>query len=132
MERPSIRSWILALLLAACTKSSDSGSSGLAVRSISVPDFGRWECNRPIEFAFDQPIDFASVSTRSVRIRTQAGLPAVGTFTVKTIDADDDGEPERTVRGEQIHPESVAASGARFTRALRSLPASPSPSRCPG
>ena len=30
-----------------------SGSSPLVLLGISVPDFGQWECNRPIEFVFD-------------------------------------------------------------------------------
>ena len=60
MDRPSTRPWILALALAACRH--DSGSSALAVRNVSVPDFGSWECNRPIEFAFNQRIDLASVT----------------------------------------------------------------------
>jgi hypothetical protein len=96
MERPSSRPWILALALAACRNDSGTGSSALVVRSISVPDFGSWECNRPIEFAFGERIDFASVSARSIHIRTSLGVPAVGTFAAKPIDADGDGVPERT------------------------------------
>ena len=88
MDR-SFRPWILALALAACR--NDSGSSELAVRNVSVPDFGLWQCNRPIEFAFSQPIDFASVSSRSIRIRTSTGVPAAGTFAAKRIDANGDG-----------------------------------------
>src|SRR5688572_23094234 len=84
--------WILVLALVGCGQ--DSGSSGLVVQ-ISVPDFGSWESNRPIEFDFDQPIDFASVSARSVEIRS-AGAPAAGTFEAGTIDADGDGVPEGT------------------------------------
>src|SRR5262245_23917282 len=94
MDRSWARPWILALALAACR--NDSGSSELVVRSISAPDFGRWECNRPIEFVFSQRIDFASVSERSIQIRTAFGAPAVGTFAAKAIDANGDGLPERT------------------------------------
>src|SRR5262245_58823803 len=100
MDRLSTCPWVLAVALAACTQGSDPADlpdpSGFAVQSISVPDFGRWECNRPIEFVFDRPIDFASVSDRSVRIRTSGGVPAAGTYTAKAIDADDDGVPEGT------------------------------------
>src|SRR5262245_64957276 len=82
------------LALGACGQGSQSSSSSeLVVRSISVPDFGSWEANRPIEFAFNQPIDLASVSDRSIHIRTSAGVPAVGTFAAKTIEEDQD---ERT------------------------------------
>jgi hypothetical protein len=95
MQRSSIRPWILALALAGCGDAG-SGSSGLAVQSISVPDFGRWESNRPLEFAFDQRIDFATVSSESIRIRTSLGVPAVGTFGARSIDADGDGAPEAT------------------------------------
>ena len=63
MDRSSIRPWLLALGLAACR--NDSDSSELEVQSVSVPDFGLWECNRPIEFAFNQRIDLASVNARS-------------------------------------------------------------------
>jgi len=75
----------LVLGLAAC--SHGSGSGDLDVRGISVPDFGRWECNRPIEFVFDQPIDFASVGLRSIHIRTALDVPAAGTFAAKTSSA---------------------------------------------
>jgi len=94
MDRSSNRPWILALALAACR--NDSESSTLVVRSISVPDFGRWESNRPIEFVFDQRIDFASVSARSIHIRTSLGVPAAGTFAAKAIDSDGNGVPEGT------------------------------------
>ena len=96
MDRRSTRPWLLALVLAACSRGSGSGSSGLVVRSISVPDFGLWESNRPIEFAFNQRIDFASVSGQSIRIRTSAGVPAAGVFAAKTTDANGDGVPETT------------------------------------
>jgi len=88
----SIRLVVLALALAAC--SEDSDPSALVLRSISVPDFGSWESNRPIEFTFDQRIDFASVSGDSIRIRTSAGVPAAGTFAAKAIDANGDGAPD--------------------------------------
>src|SRR6185503_6394172 len=90
----STRPWILALALVACGKDSGSGSSGLLVQDISVPDFGEWESNRPIEFAFDQRIDFASVSADSIRIRTSLGVPAVGTFGAKSIDRNGDDAPD--------------------------------------
>src|SRR5262245_29771880 len=82
--------WILAFVLVACGK--DSGSSGLVVR-ISVPDFGSWQSNRPIEFDFEQPIDFASVSARSIEIHSADG-PAAGTFEPRTVDVDGDGVRE--------------------------------------
>ncbi len=94
MDRPSTRSWILPFALAACRSESDSAA--LVVQSISVPDFGLWECNRPIEFAFEQRIDFASVSIRSIHIRTSAGVPAAGTFAAKAIDANGDGAADGT------------------------------------
>src|SRR5262245_54408946 len=81
-------------LLVACGQ--DSGSAEFALRSASVPDFGRWESNRPIEFAFTQRIDFASVSGQSIRIRSSQGVPAAGTFTAKAIDSNGDGVPEGT------------------------------------
>jgi len=100
MDRSSTRLWILVLALAACSESGGSDPepepTGLVVQSISVPDFGSWQCNRPIEFAFAEPIDFASVSTLSIRIRTSAGVPANGTFAALAIDANGDGVPEGT------------------------------------
>jgi hypothetical protein len=92
----STRPWIFGLALVACRNDGDSEPSALALRSISVPDFGSWECNRPIEFAFGQRIDFASVSARSIHIRTSAGVPAAGTFAARAIDANGDGAPDGT------------------------------------
>jgi len=95
------------------------------VQSISVPDFGRWECNRPIEFAFDERIDFASVSARSIRIRTSVGVPAAGTFAARAIDADDDGAPEGTDERVIVFfprcPEADDLSDAGFTPGVRYL-----------
>src|SRR5262245_51462232 len=89
----STRLGLLALGLVACSDGSSS-SSGLVLRGISVPDFGSWESNRPIEFAFNRAIDFASVSGDSIRIRTSGGVPAAGTFAAKPVDANGDGAPD--------------------------------------
>src|SRR5262245_4372823 len=101
MRRTSTRSWIEGLALAvgvlafaACSQGSDS--SELVVDSVSVTDFGSWQANRPIEFSFNQRIDFGSVSAQSIRIRTSTGVPAVGAFAAKAFDTNGDGVPERT------------------------------------
>jgi hypothetical protein len=127
MNRLSTRPWILALVLVACRDDSGSGSdpSVFGVRSISVPDFGSWECNRPIEFRFSQPIDFASVSERSIRIRTSIGVPAVGTFALKPIDGNGDGVPdgadERIVVFYPSCPQAEDLSDAGLTPGQRYL-----------
>jgi len=123
VDRSSTGPWILALALTACRNESES--SGLEVRGISTPDFGLWECNRPIEFAFDQRIDFTSVSARSIRIRTSAGVPAAGTFTARALDADGDGtkdgSDERVVVFFPRCPEADDLSDAGFTPGARYL-----------
>ena len=125
MECSSSRPWILALALVACRNGGGSGSTPLAVQSISVPDFGRWECNRPIEFAFNQRVDFASVSTRSIRIRTSLGVPATGTFAAKPSDRNGDGAADGSDASVVVFYPSCPAnddlSDAGFTPGLRYL-----------
>src|SRR5262245_13833623 len=89
MKRTSIHVLVLAAL-AGC-HGSGSGDSTLLVQGISVPDGAQWPSNRPIEFAFDRTIDFATVHAESIRIETAGGVPAVGTFRAKEVDRDGDG-----------------------------------------
>lgn len=63
--------------------STQGSSSTFRVLSISVPNNGTWQINRPIEFKFDQDVDFSSVSLNTISIATPTGAPARGEFRLK-------------------------------------------------
>jgi hypothetical protein len=70
------------LLLAACGGAS-SGSGDFQLLAISVPENGQWKINRPIEFTFSKAVDFSSVDSNSLVVRTPEGQAALGEYTVK-------------------------------------------------
>ncbi len=74
-------------LVAGCGggRGSDSagGSTSFRILSISVPNNGIWQINRPIEFTFNQDIDFSSVNLNTINITQPAGTPAAGEFQLR-------------------------------------------------
>ncbi|MEM6675957.1 MAG: hypothetical protein AAF726_24120 [Planctomycetota bacterium] len=52
------------------------------VESVSVSDGSPWELNRPIDVAFSADVDFATVSSTTIRITESGGAPAVGAFSL--------------------------------------------------
>ncbi|MHC4892601.1 MAG: CIA30 family protein [Planctomycetota bacterium] len=81
------------LLLTACG-GGGAGSGDFQLIQISVPQNGEWQINRPIEFEFSQPVDFSTVDSNSITIRTPNGQAALGQFSVKQ---DANGNPVDTV-----------------------------------
>lgn len=63
--------------------STQGAASSFRVLSISVPNNGTWQINRPIEFVFDRDIDFSSVSLNTISIAQPNGAPARGEFRLK-------------------------------------------------
>ncbi|MAB79299.1 MAG: hypothetical protein CMJ89_08090 [Planctomycetes bacterium] len=53
-----------------------------------------WKLNQPILFRFTRPVDFATVSRRSIRIETSLGVSAEGSYAFLSADDDGDGIPE--------------------------------------
>lgn len=105
LHTPSLRTLLPIgplLLIAAC--SGSSGSTGPAASSsgilelvgVSVRENAVWQINRAIEFAFSEEVDFLSISSNTIQIRTTAGRPATGTFSFKA-DASANGVDETTV-----------------------------------
>ncbi len=74
-------------LVAGCGggRGSDSagGSTSFRILSISVPNNGIWQINRPIEFTFNQDIDFSSVNLNTINITQPTGTPAAGEFQLR-------------------------------------------------
>ena len=68
----------VALLAAACSSGSSSGSSGLSVESISVTNGAPWKINRPIDITFNLDIDMSTVSLNTISILDVTGSTATG------------------------------------------------------
>ena len=64
-------------------QSADLSDAAPTVRvvSVSVAPGDVWPINQAIDIEFDQPIDFTTVNSNTVRIRNQLGVSALGTFT---------------------------------------------------
>jgi len=60
-----------------------AGASAFRVLSVSVPNNGTWQINRPIEFTFNQDVDLASVNLNTINITQPTGIPAAGEFSLK-------------------------------------------------
>ncbi|MBI5361549.1 MAG: hypothetical protein HZA53_00115, partial [Planctomycetes bacterium] len=74
-------------LLAGCGGhgSSVSGAgSSFRILTLSVPNNGIWQINRPIELTFDQDVDFSSVNLNTINITQLNGAPAAGEFRLKS------------------------------------------------
>ncbi|MBK7878067.1 MAG: hypothetical protein IPJ77_20605 [Planctomycetes bacterium] len=73
-------------LLAGCGGSGSSvagGSTSFRILTVSVPNNGIWQINRPIEFTFNQDIDFSSVNLNTINITQPNGAPASGEFRLR-------------------------------------------------
>jgi hypothetical protein len=84
--RPSLSSLALSasgLCLASCG-GGGGGGGDFQLMAITVPQGAAWEINRPIEFEFSQPVDFSSVNSNSITIRTPQGVSALGDFSLKS------------------------------------------------
>ena len=94
------RWWACVVLgLAGCSGSSGGADgSGVAgpfrVSGTNVAPSAVWELNRAIEITFDRDLDFSSVSSNTIQVRSDTGVPAVGTFSLAVMDTDGDGTPE--------------------------------------
>ena len=80
------------LLLAASCSGGSSGSShgsqgGFQLTSLTVLDGAVWEINRQMEFTFNAPVEFNTISLNTINIQTVSGMPATGSFFMK--DGDD-------------------------------------------
>jgi hypothetical protein len=84
----------LAALVSACGGGGDSSSSGgvtggsfqlLTISGMPPGVTNEWKLNRPIELVFSSPVDFASVNSSSIRIRTNSGQQALGEFSLKQL-----------------------------------------------
>ena len=103
-RQPGTRAALLALLIGACAGGGGSGKpagDGFELVAISVPENAVWKINRPIEFVFSAPVDFQSVSSNTINIRTAGGIPTTGSFELKRIDFDGDGI-EETVEDDTV------------------------------
>lgn len=85
---------LLSTLLAAACGSGDNHSSlgpglglgGFQLTLITVPaNEANWQINRPIEFHFNEPVDFSTINLNSLQIRELDGTPATGEFSTKQV-----------------------------------------------
>lgn len=58
-------------------------SSSFQVSNLSVQDGAIWPVNREIVFAFNEPIDFTTVSSNTINIRSTNNVPATGVFSIR-------------------------------------------------
>ena len=87
-----------ALGASACSGSGGGGGASNAqlfeLQRLTVPDGAVWQVNREMRFTFTQPLDFGTVSFNTLRIRSNSGVPAMGTFFFAPLDLDKDGVDE--------------------------------------
>ncbi len=91
-------SLLLAGMASGCSGSSggsgSGGSIGFQLTRISLPGGAIWQINRPIEFTFNQEVDFSTISLNTINIQSSVGAPATGTFSFRLVDGDGDGIAE--------------------------------------
>ena len=127
MERARLV-FTLALLggvVASCTGSSGGSggggaTAGFQLERISVRNNEVWEINREIEFEFTQEVDFSTVSSNTLNIETQSGLPATGSFSFKQSDTDGDGVLDTTDRKTIVWQPNCPLLSDRSDAGLRS------------
>jgi len=84
---------VLAALASSCGGGGGSSSSGVTGGQFELLTVGgmlpgvqnAWKLNRPIEFVFSNPVDFASINSSSIQIRTVSGQQALGEFSSKVL-----------------------------------------------
>jgi hypothetical protein len=77
---------LCACALAACSGGGGggtAGTTGFLLEELSVPDGAVWQINREIVFRFNEAIDFHSVSSNTIQIRSSLAVPAVGVFRLR-------------------------------------------------
>lgn len=57
--------------------------TGFQVSGLSLANGAVWQINREIVVSFSEPVDFASVSSNTIHIRSLAGAPAAGSFVLR-------------------------------------------------
>jgi hypothetical protein len=84
---------VLAAFASSCGGGGGSSSSGVTGGTFQLLTVGgmlpgvqnAWKLNRPIEFVFSSPVDFASINSSSIQIRTASGQQALGEFSAKIL-----------------------------------------------
>ena len=78
---------LCALLLAgSCSGGGGGGSAGTTsfqVENLTLQDGSVWQINREIVLTFTEPVDFTTVSSNTINIRSDADVPATGTFSLR-------------------------------------------------
>src|SRR5262245_40158155 len=76
------------LIFAACKGGGgdDSPDAGLKITSVNLTDGAVWKINRQIRISFNQPVDFASVTSNSINVRQVGGGPATVEFFIDPTD----------------------------------------------
>jgi len=59
---------------------SIAGTTSFQVNALSVQDGAIWQINREIVLTFSEPVDFSSVSSNTINIRSSSDVPAIGVF----------------------------------------------------
>lgn len=88
-HHPSVQRRVLlalSLVLAACSGGGGGGGPGsrFGILSVNLVDGASWPINRPIEIAFNAPVDPDSVDLNSILVREVGGGPIAGEFTLES------------------------------------------------
>ena len=59
------------------------GSTSFQVDGLSLTEGAVWQINREIVLTFTEPVDFTTVSSNTINIRSDADVPATGTFSLR-------------------------------------------------
>ncbi len=60
-----------------------AGTTSFQVAALSVADGAIWQINREIVLSFTEPVDFSTVSSNTINMRSLADVPATGTFSLR-------------------------------------------------
>jgi hypothetical protein len=72
--------------VASCSSGGGGGNPGTTsfqVTSLTLQDGAIWEINREIVLTFTEPVDFSTVSSNTINLRSLADVPAVGVFRLR-------------------------------------------------
>jgi hypothetical protein len=89
-------------LLASCNESDvklrgpGTSAQGFQLTRMSIAEGAIWEINRPIEFKFNDEVDFKTVGANTISVTSSRGAPATGQYYYKRIDTDGDGALDTT------------------------------------
>src|SRR5262245_25174751 len=59
---------------------ANPGTTSFQVSDLSIQDGAVWQINREIVLTFSEPVDFSTVSSNTINIRSTADVPAIGVF----------------------------------------------------